>query len=117
MNWPGEIVTAFRAALDIEPADGYTSEQALQAILDETMRRAVWRAQGDPERLVGALRTPYTPLGSVVPSTVGGRVLRLTLHGSRWGRAVDLFNAFAERHAADLCAAFRDEAEPYDDLI
>jgi hypothetical protein len=117
MKWPAEIVAAFNTALEIEPAKGYTRDQVLQALLDETARRAVWRAGGDPERLGPALRTPYTPLGSVVPEAAGGRAASLTLHGAVWGRAVDLLHDFLERNAAAVCADFRDQAEPYDDHV
>jgi hypothetical protein len=117
MTWPEPILAAFTAALDVEPAAGYTREQVLQALLDETVRRAVWRAQGDPERASAALRSPYTPLGSVVSDGIDGRAVRLTLHGSDWGRAVAVFHRFVEENAAALFDEFRDEGEPYDDRV
>src|SRR5207302_350284 len=102
--------------LKIEPAEGYTPDQVLQAILDETMRRVVWRAENDPTRVSGALRGPYTPLGSLVPSGVDGRAESMTLHGSEWGRAVELFYRYVEENAAAIFEVYRDEAESYDDL-
>ena len=116
MQWPADIITAFEAALEIVPTEGYTPGQVLQAILDETARRAVWRAQNDPARARGALRWPFTPLGSVVPSTVGGRAKQMCLKGSEWGRAVDKFHQYIEDNAVAIFEIFRDEAEPYDDL-
>jgi hypothetical protein len=114
MTRPEDILATFAAALDIEPAEGHTREQVLQALLDETVRRAIRRAQGDPQQLGAALRSPYTPLGSPGPTGVEGRARQWALHGPQWGPAVQAPHQFIERHAAALCAAFRDEAEPQD---
>jgi hypothetical protein len=115
MKWPDSILAAFTGAIDVEPTEGYTRAQVLQTMLDETVRRAVWRAQGDPKNASAALRWPYTPLGSLVGSGIEGRAARITLHGSRWAVAVDTFHRFVEEHAAAIFDVFRDEAEPYDD--
>src|SRR4051812_21614182 len=114
MEWPQEIVTAFERALEVSPAEGYDRGQVLRALFDETARRAVWRAQGDPQRLGPALRTPYTPLGSVVADCIDGRALSLTVKGEFWGQAVSALHSYAERNAPAVCAAFQDEMEPYD---
>jgi len=117
MQWPSEILSAFQRALEIEPAEGFTSEQVLEELLAETARRAVWRAEGDPARLGPSLRWPYTPLGSIVAECVHGRAKRLMLRGEHWGPAVQAFHAHLEANAATVCAAFQDEAEPYDDAV
>ena len=115
MQWPSEIVAAFERAVRIEPADGWTSAHVLQALLDETARRAVWRAQGDPARISGALRWPYTPLGSLCADGVDGRANKLMIFGSLWGAAVDALHGYIEQNAQMICDVFRDEMEPYDD--
>jgi hypothetical protein len=117
MRWPTEIVRLFEAALEIEPSEGYTREQVLQFILDETARRTVWRAQNDPTRVAAALHSPYTPLGSVVPCGVDDRAHSLTIRGSKWGAAVDAYYRYVEENAVAIFAVFADEAEPYNDLI
>jgi hypothetical protein len=117
MQWPDEIVRGFTAALEIEPAEGYTREEALQALLDETVRRAVWRAGGDPARAGAALRSSYTPLGSLVASSIEGRATTLSLDGPLWGPAVDRFHRYVEDHAVAIFAAFRDDAVPYHDRV
>src|SRR5438132_1095335 len=113
MNWPREITAAFLHALEIEPVEGLTPEEVVQALCDEAARRAVWRAECDPARMSGFLRWPYTPLGSLVNEGMGGRANRFTLHGDRWGPAVDLFHGYIEQNAALICEVFRDEQEPY----
>jgi len=116
MRWPKEIVAAFFKGMSVTPIGGYTKEQVLQFVLDETARRVVWRAQNDPERVSGCLRWPYTPLGSLVPGGLDGRVERVTLHGKEWGKAVELYYDYFEKNAAAILEVFRDEAEPYDDM-
>jgi hypothetical protein len=116
MRWPPEILAAMARGLEIEPAEGLEPNELLRALLDETARRAVWRCHGDPEKLGFALREPYTPLGSVIPEGLNGRVKRLTLHGERWAVAVDTLYDFMDQHAQEICTAFEDEQEPYGDL-
>jgi hypothetical protein len=116
MQWPKEIIAAFNRGLIIEPEDGLTSAEVLQWFLDEATRRAVWRAEGDPARLGGAMRWPFTPLGSVVPGEMEGKAKRLQLLGPKWSPAVDLFFDYCEKNAQLICDTFRDEMEPYDDL-
>lgn len=116
MKWPKEMFDAFAQGLTVEPVEGVTPHEVYQAVFDETARRAVWRAQGEPARLGDVLRSPFTPLGSVVPCDLGDRVLRVTLHGTQWGKAVNVFYEFMEQNAAQICEAFQDEMEPYDDM-
>ncbi len=117
MQWPPEIVAAFNRALEIEPAAGWSKDQVLQKLLDETARRAVWRAQGDPAQARAALRSPYTPLGSLVGECVEGLAKRLVLHGDKWGEAVQALHGYIEANAAAVFEVFQDEAEPYDDKV
>jgi hypothetical protein len=117
MQWPKEILDLFAHALEIEPAAGLDRADVLRALLDGTARRAVWRARGNPADARAALRTPYTPLGSLIGSGVEGRAARLSLAGERWGQAVDALHAYIEENAEAVFSAFRDEAQPYDDLI
>jgi hypothetical protein len=116
MKWPKEIVDAFNRGLGVEPEPGWTKAEVLQFFLDEATRRAVWRAQGDPARLGGSMRWPFTPLGSVVPGEMSGKVKTLQLRGPDWSKAVDLFFDYCEQNAQLICDTFRDEMEPYDDL-
>jgi hypothetical protein len=117
MQWPSELLASVSRALDIEPEPGLNKEQVLQSLLDETVRRVVWRAEGDPARVSAALRSPYTPLGSLIASGVDGRVRTLTLHGSLWNVAVDAVYDYIEKNAVTLFEVFQDEAEPYRDLL
>ena len=116
MQWPKDILDLFAHALEIVPAQGLSRADVLRALLDDTARRAVWRARGNPADARAALRSPYTPLGSLVGSRVEGRAESLTLRGERWGQAVDAFHTYIEENAEVVFAAFRDEAQPYDDL-
>ena len=88
----------------------------LQALLDETARRAVWRAGCDPAKMSGALSWPYTPLGSVVPDYHIHYIQTIALNGRLWSQATEAIYDYMERNAAAICAAFQDEQEPYDDL-
>jgi hypothetical protein len=115
MRWPKEILDVVSWGLDIEPKEGYRREEVFQALLDETARRLVWRCKGDPANVSGCLRWPYTPLGSVINEGIGGRVLRLSMDGSRWGQAVDEIHGFIEANAAAVCEAYRDQGTPYPD--
>ena len=117
MQWPRDIVAAFDRALDVESAEGWSKEQILQKLLDETARRVVWRARGDPANAGPALHSPYTPLGSLVAEGVDGLATRLVLHGDRWGAAVEALYGYFEANAPAIFAAFQDEAEPYDDRL
>lgn len=115
MHWPKEILSAFATALKIDPAEGLDTKQVLQILLDETARRAIWRAQGDPAKLGNALRSPYTPLGALTASCVDGRAKSLTLQGPSWCTAVDALYEYMDAHAPEVCATFEDEWEPYAD--
>ena len=114
MQWPQELVALFDQALEVVPVEGLTKEQVIRAMFDETARRAVWRAQGDPEKIREALRWPYTPLGSVVTSFVEGRARRLGLE-PQWGQAVEALHTYIERNAPAILERFQDEWEPYAD--
>ena len=117
MRWPREIVTAFLQAVDIEMQNGTSKEEIIVGMLDRAARRAVWRAGGDPARLEGALRSPYTPLGSATADGLDGTVRQFTLKGDKWGPAVHAWYAYVEANAAAVCEAFKDTAEPYDDSL
>jgi hypothetical protein len=117
MQWPKDLHDKFTRALDLKPMPGYTKPEIIQYILDETARRAVWRAECKPERMSGCLRWPYTPLGSVVPCGLMDRVKTVSLGGNPyWGIAVDALHTYIETHAETICEAFQDEQEPYDDM-
>ncbi len=116
MQWPPELIATFSQGIDMETQPGLTKEQVILLIFDETARRAVWRARGDPTRLSGCLRWPFTPLGSVVPGEMLKWATRVILHGPAWGRAVDALHGYLEENASAVCAAFKDEMQPYDDL-
>src|SRR5262245_39888088 len=116
MEWPSELYAAFTGALEIEPVEGLTREQVLREMFDETARRAVWRIRGNPANIRGALRWPYTPLGSIVPSCIEGHAKRLTLNGPEWCEAVDALHDCIEQNVHAIIEAFQAEAQPYDDL-
>jgi hypothetical protein len=116
MQWPEELLATVARALTIEPSPGRSARDVIRAMLDETARRAVWRAEGRPERFGGALRTPYTPLGSVFPDFNVHYAKRLGFSGGLWSQAVEAIYDYMETNAAAVCAAFQDEQEPYDDL-
>ncbi len=88
MQWPHEIISAFGDALVIELQNGTPKDEIIAAMLDWAMRRTVWRAGGDPAKAEGALRSPYTPLGSVCGDGLDGRISKFTLKGDKWGPAV-----------------------------
>jgi hypothetical protein len=111
MQWPKHILDAFDAALGVQPVDGMTKLAVLRTLLDETARRAVRRANGNPAFARGALRTPYTPLGSVIGEGVNGKAARLSLGGPSWGDAVEAFHTYVEENAAEVFAAFADGVE------
>ena len=117
MEWPSEIVRAFSEALVIEPENGTPKDAIIVAMLDAAARRTVWRANGDPARVTDAMRSPYTPLGSVVGDGLDGTVQKFTLKGDRWGPAVQAWYAYVESHAAAVFDAFEGEGEPYDDSL
>jgi hypothetical protein len=113
MEWPKDLLEILARGMEVEPVEGLTAEQVLLAFLDETARRAVWRARGDPANVGAALRTPYTPIGSITAEGANGLADRLCLKGPQWSDAVDAIHDYMEAHAADLCANFKDEAQPY----
>jgi hypothetical protein len=114
MQWPKELIATLARGLDVEPVEGLSREHVYVAFLDETARRAVWRARGDPAKLRLALEAPYTPIGSVTASCVNGLAERLCLHGPAWCDAVEAIYAYMEENAADVCASFQDEWQPYE---
>src|SRR5262245_18576065 len=114
MQWPADLIATFARGIEVESEGRLTTEQVVCCIFDEVARRAVWRARGDPANLGAALRTPYTPLGSVVPSPqLHQWARRIALLGPAWGRGVDALHGYLEENAAAVCAAFRDEMQPY----
>jgi hypothetical protein len=117
MYWPADIVDAFGAALDIVPAEGLSVDDVIQELLDQTARRAVWRMRKHDTDVHSALRSPYTPLGSVIGDAVSGLVQRLTLKGPLWGVAVEALHTYIEDHIPDIIEACQFEAQPYDDLV
>ncbi len=117
MTWPSELITAFSQALVIEPENGTPKDQLIAAMLDAATRRIVWRADGDPARVEGAMRSPYTPLGSVVGDGIDGRISRFTLKGDKWGPAVQAWYAYVEKNADAIFETFRDQGEEYDDKV
>src|SRR5262245_3599483 len=116
MLWPREILAAFARALDVTPVEGLTKSEVIRRMLDRTARRAVWRSKFNPDNFEGALRWPYTPLGSVFGDMLGETVEKLTMHGSPWCTAVDMLHEYMEKHALEIIKEFRREAEAYDDM-
>jgi hypothetical protein len=117
MDWPADLIATFKRGLKVKPSGDLSRDQVMRLIFDETARRAVWRARGDPARLGAALRTPYTPLGSVVPCGLLDWVQTASLEGRAWGDAVDALHQYLEANAAAVCEAFQDEQQPYDSDI
>lgn len=115
MTWPPELIAAFAQALHIEPENGTPKDQLIVALLETATRRIVWRAGGDPTRVTAAMRSPYTPLGSVVGERIDGRVKSLTLKGDRWKPAVDAYYDFMDKNAAAVFDAFAGQGEEYHD--
>jgi hypothetical protein len=113
MRWPDELIALLTRGLEVQPAEGLTADHVHRAFLDETARRAVWRARGNPARLGAALRTPYTPIGSITASCVNGLARQLRLSGPEWADAVHGIYDFMEEHAEAVCAAFKDDGQPY----
>ncbi len=116
IDWPNDLVAHIGEGIVVhEPADGAPGA-AVRTILDETMRRAVWRARGREELLLGALKAPYTPLQ---------HVLAIELFRQRIGEAVGLgpatdpaihaLNAYVSANARAICQAYGREMIPYDD--
>ncbi len=114
MQWPKDIVDLFDKALSIEPAEGLDRMTVLNAMLDETVRRAIGRVNGDPKLAGAALRTPYTPLGSVTGEGIMGMARRYTIRGEFWGHAVDAFHGYVEVNAETIFAAFAGQGKAYD---
>jgi hypothetical protein len=117
VQWPKEILDAFDRALTIEPAPGMDKLGVIRALLDETARRAAWRAHGKAEHASAALRAPYTPLGSVVNDGVNGLARSLGFRGDLWGKAVDLLHGYIEHNAAAVFAAFGGQRAEYPDDV
>ena len=115
MEWPKPLLDLFDEALEVVPAEGLTKVDVLKALLDESTRRAVWRAGADPKLAGPALRTPYTPLGSVIGQGINGLARRLGLGGQIWSDAVDAFHSYVEENAEVVFAAFPDPGPGYPD--
>lgn len=113
MLWPKELIAILSRGMQVKPAEGLTADQVYLAFFDEVARRAVWRAGGNPALLEAALRTPYTPIGSVTAECINRLADRIALGGPQWGEAVDAIHAFMTEHAEEICANFRDEGQPY----
>jgi hypothetical protein len=105
MQWPEEIITAFSEAIDVQPSEPFTKGDVVRYLLDETARRAVRRANGDPGQLASAYSAPFTPLGSVMQDGLAEKVERISLL-PMWGSAVDHLTAFVRSNARDICAQF-----------
>jgi hypothetical protein len=114
MQWPKDIVDLFDKALTIEPAEGFDKMTVLTAMLDETVRRALWRVNGDPGLAGAALRTPYTPLGSVTGEGIMGMARSYTIGGEFWGQAVDAFHGYVADNAETIFATFAGQGKAYD---
>ncbi|MBI4022430.1 MAG: hypothetical protein HY372_03650 [Candidatus Andersenbacteria bacterium] len=117
MNWPAEVVTAFSDALDIDPVPDSTKDDVIQYLLDETARRAVWRAKADASKLEVAYKTPYTPLGSVSVEGMVSKGLKansMTIKPA-WNEAVDRLYAFASANSQLICDHFKDQQVAYCD--
>jgi hypothetical protein len=117
MYWPEEIVDAFTDALVIVPAEGLMEYEVIQELLDETARRVVWRVKGDAENIGAALRSPYTPLGSVVGDAIDGMAEKLTLKGPFWSKAVNALYEYIENNAEQIIDAYSFDAREYDDKV
>ena len=115
MSWPKDLYDVFFVALDIAPIEGKTKHDVLETMFDEVARRTVWRAKGDPTQANAALRSPYTPLGSIVNESIVGQARSLTLRGADWGKAVDALHRFIEENAEHVFAAFADQPSEYED--
>ena len=113
MQWPKDILDAFDHALEIVAVEGVDKLTVLHTMLDETTRRAIWRAVGNPALASAALRTPMTPLGSVTAEGINGLARTLGLNGSRWGPAVQAFHGYVEQNAETVFAAFGPQEAPY----
>ena len=114
MDWPAEVIAVFRKGLTFTPNGDLKRDDLLIWVFEETARRAVWRAKGNPTDLSPALRTPFTPLGSVVPGALMSYADSICIHGADWGAAVDALYGYLEQNAEAVCAAFADEKEEYD---
>jgi hypothetical protein len=117
MQWPSKIVELFDHALELQPEEGWTSNQIFKTLLDETARRAVWRTRGDRSLISAALRSPYTPLGDVIGGRIEGLCQRLTLHGDRWKPAVDALYEYIEKNVDLIFEVFGEDHSPYDDSL
>jgi hypothetical protein len=116
MQWPKEILDLFSRALQIVPARGHNRREVIRELLDETARRAVTRARRNPALAGPALRSTYTPMGSVINEGVNGLAARIGLGGPNWSAAVEAFNAYVEGNAKVVFDAFHGRESPYDSL-
>ena len=113
MNWPKELYDVFLMGLKVDPIEGLTQADVLKTLFDETARRAVWRARGNPAHAAGALRTPYTPMGAVIAEGILGQARSVSIHGAEWGDAMHALYDYIEANAEEVFAAFADQPRPY----
>jgi hypothetical protein len=112
--WPNNLLDAFDDALqNMTLVEGYTKATALNHFLDSAAKMAVWRCKGDPASLEPAFFWPYTPIGHLTNTGLGGAAIRFTLAGDKWGPALELLKAFIRTNAEDICRTFKDEPIPY----
>ena len=114
MQWPKDILDRFDHSLEIEPVEGVDKLTVLRTMLDETVRRAIGRAGGNPALASAALRTPMTPLGSVTTECINGLARRLSFTGMQWSGAVKAFHSYVENNAEVVFAAFANQGVDYD---
>ncbi len=121
MRWPLDILDAFACIVEVAPDHPVGKGDVIQLLLDETARRAVWRADGDSGRLAAACNTPFTPFASAVEGLGSKRELRdchVTLKAQAelgLEEAVNRFHGFMEKNAHLICDHFKDQKIKYDD--
>jgi len=119
MQWPSDITDAFDKAVDVESLEGSTKTDVIQYLLDETARRAVWRAKADPAKLEAAYQASYTPLGSVSVEGMTSKGLKaksMTIKPA-WNEAVDRLYAFVAANPQLICDQFKDQQVAYCDEV
>ena len=119
MRWPEHILRLFRAAVDITSKNGAAVDDVLCGVLDEVLRRAVWRldswsAVPQRPRLRDALAQPYTPMGDVTCNYVPTVCTRFSMDMAKWSKAITAFYEYAQANEDDLVAYFHAESKPYE---
>ena len=110
MQWPEAIVAAF-AKVPMEPESGLTKKDVVQYLLDETAKKAVGRAEADPNKLMAAYKKSYTPLGAVSFELTDGKVKSITFD-EHWQKACRALYAYVRKSPKLICDAFRNEQQP-----